>query len=253
MKAEVKLISIKKKYYNNIDRKASFIALKLSKHQKVTNLLMKYIKELYLSVNLEKWFIEEKIFRSAYHPSVSSDFEFLIARTLYHYSLIKKLNWNVELRCQTKKVVPDIRITKGRKTIAILELKAKAGWIQHLFSEDSYKKGLKKYRESNGTKRHPRVLIKNLKEGIEKCCDTFEINANRIFYIIPSFTLVHRQKSELKIKDYVKYFAKNTGLPIKNLIYLSNNPRLNLDGKISYKLFQPTEKFENLIASLTKI
>src|SRR3989344_7575268 len=94
-----KLIKLKKDYYNYLDRKARYIAYNISKKQKVTKLLLDYIGELYDSAKSEISFKNEK-FEAAYHPPITSELEFLIARIFYYYSNFKKLEWKIYLRRQ---------------------------------------------------------------------------------------------------------------------------------------------------------
>jgi len=81
-----------------------------------------------------------KKFESAYHNAISSDCEFLISRVLYYFAHFKKLDWKIYLRRQFKGTAPDIRTESGNKTIVIIEIKSKAGWIQSIFSKERYRK-----------------------------------------------------------------------------------------------------------------
>ncbi len=242
-----KLISLKKNYYNYLDSKARYIAIKLSKKQKVTILLLDYIKELYESAK-DNNFNNEK-FESAYHNPITSELEFLIARALYHYSIIKKTDWKIYLRRQFGKTAPDIRIESKNKTLAIIEVKAKAGWIQPFFSKETYFNDMKKLR-SGESKFDPKDLIERLKNQLNKYRDTYNIKNKQIFMLLPSLIHVHRKNSSQKIKDYELQFSKNSGLPKENLILFSNNPSLDLSQKPIRKEYQATYKFENFIKLL---
>jgi len=154
-----KLTKLKKDYYNYLDRKARYIAYKLSKSQPATKLILDYIKELYESAKVDN--LKNNKFESAYHNPISSELEFLIARVLYHYSNFKKTDWKIYLRRQVGKTAPDIRIESNNKTLAIIEVKAKAGWIQPFFSKERYAKDMKKLR-SGESDFDPRDLIKKL-------------------------------------------------------------------------------------------
>ena len=215
----------------------------------ITNLLLKYINELYNSARLDASF-KNKNFESAYHNPISSDLEFLVARILYHYSIYKKLNWKIYLRRQVGKTAPDIRIDKNGKTIAIVEIKAKAGWIQSFFSVEKFRKDMKRFKEGK-TKKHPNELLKVVKKQFKKYYQEFNIKPDKIFVLLPTWALVHRKKSTLRVKDYYKEFAKNSGLPKDNLILLSNNLLLNLSSN-SVKQYLPTDRFERFIGKISK-
>ncbi|VVB76435.1 Uncharacterised protein [Candidatus Tiddalikarchaeum anstoanum] len=245
-----KLVNLKEEYYKYLDRKSRHLGYLLSKYKCVTKLFLKYITELYESENGPKRLYKNNKFESAYNNPISSDLEFLISRILYYYSKFKKLNWKIYLRRQVGKTAPDIRIEKNNKTIAIIEVKAKAGWIQCFFSKDRKKKDLIRFNEGRGNM-HPDDFIKRIKSQFTKYYKEFKIKPNQVYVLLPTFTLVHRKKSKLNLKDYCNEFSKNSGLPSKNLIILSNNLLLNLDSKISQKEYQPTKILENVIKNLT--
>ena len=138
-----KLAQLKKDYYNYLDRGARHLAYKLVEKRPVTKLLLSYISDLYDSAKCEKFYVNEN-FETAYHSPISSDLEFLVSRILYHYSGKLDLGWKIYLRRQYQKTAPDIRIDKNNKTIAIIKVKAKAGWIQPFFSEERVCKDIKK-------------------------------------------------------------------------------------------------------------
>lgn len=160
-----KLIKIKKDFYNYLDRKARHIAYKLSKSKPVTKLILGYIQELYESAKIGN--LENDKFESAYHNPISFDLEFLISRVLYHYSNFKGMDWKTYLRRQVGKTAPDIRVELYNKTLAVIEVKAKAGWIQPFFSEERYKKDMKKLKEGKSDF-DPKDLIKKVKNQLEK-------------------------------------------------------------------------------------
>lgn len=245
-----KLSKLKKDYYNYLDRKARLIAYKLSKSQPVTKLLLDYIKELYESAKVYN--LQNDKFESAYHNPISSELEFLIARVLYHYSSFKEKGWKIYLRRQIGKTAPDIRVESNNKTLAIIEVKAKAGWIQPFFSKERYAKDIKKLK-SGESDFNPRDLIKKVKKQLEKYCKTYNIKREQIFVLLPSLTLVHRKKSIQKIKDYKIWFEKKSRLPRENLILLSNTLLLDLSSNPSRKEYQPTNNFEKFVASLNQL
>jgi len=244
-----KLTKLKKDYYNYLDRKARHLAYKLSKSQPVTKLILDYIKELYESAKVDN--LRNNKFESAYHNPISSELEFLIARILYHYSNFKKTDWKIYLRRQVGKTAPDIRIESNNKTLAIIEVKAKAGWIQPFFSKERYAKNMKKLR-SGESDFDPRDLIKKVKNQLKKYYETYNIKPKQVFVLLPSLKLVHRKKSTQQIKDYETQFRKNSGLSHESLILLSNNPLLDLSSNSSRKEYQPTNNFEKVIALLSK-
>jgi len=243
-----KLVQLQKNYYSYLDRKARHIGHKLTKSQDVTKLLLDYIKELYESAKTGKFKNNDR-FESAYHNPISSDLEALIARILYHYSNFKKLGWKIYLRRQVGKTVPDIRVERNNKTIAIIEVKAKAGWIQSFFSKERYKKAIKKLRKGK-SKSDPRNLIKKVRNQFKKYYETYNIRPKQVFVLLPSLILVHRKKSLQKIQDYEKQFTKNSKLPRENLILLSLNRLLDLSSNPRRKDYNPTKRFENFISSL---
>jgi hypothetical protein len=247
-----KLIKLKEAYFNYLDRKARHLAytLKIKKH--VTRLVLDYIKELYQSANLEKAYNKEG-FESAYHNPVSSEMEFLISRMLYHYSRSKKLGWKIYLRRQVGKAAPDIRIEKNNKTLAIIEIKAKAGWIQCFLSKETFNKELNKYKNGIGKATDPRALNKRLKDQLRKYYDTFNITRNHVYVLLPTLKEVHRANSNQKINDYLSFFSKTSRLPRQNLILLSSNLSLNLSEESKRKDYKPTNLLEGFVKRVTEL
>ena len=248
-----KLINIKRQYYLYLDRKARHIAFLLKRRKKVTKLLLNYIGELYKSSKLSN-FVKTDKFETAYHNPISSDLEFLIARILYHLSKMKKLDYKVYLRRQIKNTAPDIRLERAGKTLAVIEVKAKVGWIQSVFSSEQRKKDMKKIKEGKSGM-DPRESIKKFSAQIEKYHKVYKINSERVFVLLPSIREAYRINSGLPIKAYIKEFAKNSKLPGRNLLLLSKNPLLNLSENPPQKSFMPTvrfEKFVSLIVNLRK-
>jgi len=245
-----KLIQLKKNYYNYLDRKARHIAFCLSSGRKVTKLLLDYISELYDSVKVEKVFKNEK-FESAYHPSVTPELEFLIARILYHYSDIKNLDWKIYLRRQFQKTAPDVRIEKDGKTIAVIEIKAKAGWMQTFFSKEREQKDMKKLKEGK-TDWDPREAIKIARNQLFKYIKTYGISKDQVFVFLSTLSMVHRKTSKRKLSDYEKDFEENSKLKKENFILLSKNLILDLSPECKRKDYQPTDRFEKFIKKLKK-
>jgi len=246
-----KLAKLKKDYYSHLDKKARYLAHKLSRGIDVTTLILDYIKELYDSAKSESNFQNEK-FKVAYHNPISSELEFLIARVLHHYSSSKKLNWMIYLRKQVKKTAPDIRIERRRKTIAIIEVKAKAGWMQPFFSSERERKDMIKLKERKSDF-DPRELIKKVRKQLKKYYQTYHIASRRVFLFLPSLVLVHREKSTRQVEDYEKDFIRNSDLPRDNLILLSNNLSLDLSSNPSRTEYNPTDRFKNFVSLLSEI
>ena len=245
-----KLVKLKQDYYLYLDRKARYIASQLCESKEVSKLLLDYIEELYESAKAGNF--ENDKFESAYHNPISSDLEFLIARILYHYSNQKRLNWKIYLRRQVGKTAPDIRVESNNKTIAVIEVKAKAGWIQPFFSKERYKKDIKKLNEGK-SKFDPREQIKKVRNQLKKYCTEYDIKPKQVFVLLPSLILVHRKKSPQTIQDYEKQFTKNSGLLKKNLLLLSFNLVLDLSSNPKRKDYSPTKRFEDFISSLRKL
>jgi len=88
---------------------------------------------------------------------------------------------------------------------------------------------------------------------LKKYYETYNIKPKQVFVLLPSLKLVHRKKSTQQIKDYEIQFRKNSGLPRKNLILLSNNPLLNLSSNPSRNKYQPTNNFEKFIVLLNRL
>jgi hypothetical protein len=127
------------------------------------------------------------------------------------------------LRGQKSKCAPDIRIEKGGKTIFVLEIKAKAGWIQAFISPETYKKD-----KENG-KYNPDDVVKKQNEQLFKYKKIF--NTNNIYMFLPTLESAHRKKHKTTYGDYKINFNKNTDLPKNNLIILSKDLNLNLSRK----------------------
>lgn len=245
-----KLSEIKTQYYKVLDKQSRVLARRLSRNLSATPALLVRIQELYSSAKIERKFQNEN-FETAYHSPISSDLEFLIARILYHYSRIKKLGWKIYLRRQVGKTCPDIRIDKNGKTVAIVEVKAIAGWIQPFFNSDRAKKDMLKMK--NGTSTFdPRDLIKRVNSQLTKYVKTFHMDAKRIYVFLPTLALVHRSRSKRILKDYISDFAKNSKLSKDNLILLSKNLNLHLSSDMKESEHAPTNNFEKFITQISK-
>ncbi len=246
-----KLVQLKKEYCNYLDRKARHIAYLLKRNKKVTKLLLDYISELYDCANTEKDFSND-YFQSAYHQPITSDLEFMLARILYHYSNLYKLNWVISLRKQKKNVetgkmvAPDIKIEKEGRIIAIIEIKAKAGWMQPFFSE-------KRELKDKELGRHPEKKINESRDQLLKYACLDNCQKNNVFVFLPTFIHVDRKKYNDTIDSYRKTFAKNSTLNEENLIILSENTSLNLTLSNERQDYQPTGDFEHFVNKLKRL
>ncbi len=232
-------------FYRTIDENAKKIAEKFLRGEKVTQSILKTIYELYLAVRSSESF-KDNYFDTAYHEQVTPYLEFFIGRILYHFSKMKKLGWKIYLRRQVGKkpnrVVPDIRIEKSGKSIGVIDIKAKVGWKQQIFSEKRYKKYRKKGER----------LIKLIRKQIKKYKNQFGIDENKIFLLIPTLKEAHKNKHKESFKDHIRWTGKVTGLKEENIIVLSKNLKLDLDNDKILENFQPTKRFENMIKKLEK-
>ncbi|MGA2522804.1 MAG: hypothetical protein ABSF65_01475 [Candidatus Bathyarchaeia archaeon] len=245
-----KLSELKSNYYAYLDRKARHIACRLSEGKAVGKLLLLSIEELYSSAHTQRSFDQDN-FRVRYHNPISSELEFVIARVMLHYSRFQNLHWSIYLRCQQGKTAPDIRIAYGGKTLAILEIKAKAGWIQAFFSSERANKDLAKLKEGKSNF-DPEALIQRVSMQFKKYYETYNISPEQVFVLLPSLALVHRKSSSRILDDYVNDFANNSGLPKNNLILLSNNLLLDLSPIRKGKKYEPTGRFGQFIQSLVE-
>jgi len=236
------------KFYQMIDEKANDIAKKISNNENVTSDVLQFINEIYNEVASYKEYFHDDKFEAAYHEPITSYLEFFIARILYHFSEIKKLGWKIYLRRQVGKkpyrVAPDIRIEKNGKTIAIIEIKAKVGWAQGMFSEQRFKKYEKRSRK----------IIDRFRKTLEKYKNLFNIDYSKIFLLIPSLREAHKKIHNESFGKHRDWTSKSTGLSKENIIVLSENLELELEEKEvdRYKL-SPTNYFENMIKKLERL
>lgn len=243
------MLSYKKLYYDSIDKMAKKIADNFVAGGSITQEILKFINELYDSTKVEQSF-KSSSFETAYHAPISSELEFYIARIFYHLSELERKEWKILLRSQQGKTAPDIRIEKGGKTIAIVEIKAKAGWIQPFFSEQRY--NVDKERFENGSSFDPDALIVKSREQLTKYFQVFAITNDDIFLFLPTLALVHRKKYNTTLEEYRNYFSQTSGFPKENLILLSENKSLDLSLAIEGKELSPTRDFEKLLDKLLK-
>ena len=244
-----KLAALSRQYYSELDRRATEIADQLGKDRSVTRLLLDCIRDMYGAARsgsvLE---VDDPLFEAAYHPPISSDLEFLVARVLYRYSRQQDLGWKILLRRQVGNTAPDIRVEHGGRTLAIVEVKAKAGWVQPIFSDDRYRKDMIKYGQGKG--QDPEIIVTRFREQCSKYCSKFGLANDRVFILLPSLTLVHRKKSSHKAEYYERAFLRNSGLSKHSLILLSRNLLLNLSSNRILGEYKPTNRFEKFVQAL---
>lgn len=241
------MINSRLKYYQDIDDNAKAIANDFVRQLPITDKVLNAIIAMYQSAKVEQQF-KDDFFETAYHSPITGELEFFISRILYHQSKALNKDWKILLRRQEKKTAPDIRLVKDNKTFAIIEVKAKAGWIQPFLSPERFQND--KARLINGKSGFdPDNLIANSKNQLKKYYDTFGITNNDVFLFLPTLALVHRKKYTTDLDGYYKYFATTSGLPKDNLVLLSQNKRLDL----SYMTndLSPTDDFEKLLTKLT--
>lgn len=235
------------KYYQEIDDNAKAIAKDFVRQLPITDKILNAIIAMYQSAKVEQEF-KDDFFETAYHSPITGELEFFISRILYHLSKSLNQDWKILLRRQEKKTAPDIRLVKDNKTFAIIEVKAKAGWIQPFLSPERYQND--KRRLQNGKSNFdPDSVIASSKNQLKKYFDTFGITNKDVFLFLPTLALVHRKKYTTDLKGYFEYFATTSGLPKDNLILLSENKRLDLSYKT--KDLSPTDNFEKLLTKLT--
>ena len=243
-----KMTNSRLKYYQDIDEKAKVIAHDFVRKVPITEKVLIAIISMYESAKVEQHFKDE-FFETAYHSPITGELEFFISRILYNLSMALNKNWKILLRRQENKTVPDIRLLKNNKTFAILEVKAKAGWIQPFLSPERFQND-KLRLQNHKSKFDPDNLIRNSRNQLKKYFENFNISNNDIFLFLPTLALVHRKKYKTDLEGYYNYFATTSGLPKENLILLSKNKRLDLSYMTNDLL--PTNDFEKLLTKLAK-
>lgn len=239
------LRKLKKEYYSMLDKKAKSYSDLVKNGREITPLLLEDIHSLYLSAKVESDFSGER-FESAYHNPVTSEFEFLVSRIIYY----THSDLSVFLRRQFNKTAPDIRMERGGKTIAIIEIKSKAGWMQPFFSKEREQKYLEKFNSGRSNK-DPRKQIEEIRHQLLKYSANFKIGKDRIFLLIPTFASVHRKNSHRTLGDYLNDFETNSTLSKDNLIVLSSNLSLYLGKKkLDKNELKPTDRLERFLISL---
>jgi hypothetical protein len=137
------MINSRLKYYQDIDENAKAIATDFVRQLPITDKVLNAIISMYQSAKVEQEF-KDDFFETAYHSPITGELEFFISRILYYQSKALNKNWKILLRRQEKKTAPDIRLVKNNKTFAIIEVKAKAGWIQPFLSPERFQNDKKR-------------------------------------------------------------------------------------------------------------
>jgi hypothetical protein len=243
----------RKKYFDTLDEMAQANANKLAKDEAVTDDLLKQIRSIYLGAKAEYLICEDETdFDVAYHTSVTGDVEFLLARTLHHYNRILTLDWSVYLRCQRKGVAPDIRIERGEKTLSIIEIKSKVGWMQGFFSDEQFEAGLRRFK-MNKTKSNPEEQRKKAHYQLHKYKDTFNVDMDYVYMLVPSLKQAHRKKSLATYSDYKNTFSRNAELPSSNLVVFTDDLRYEVSSLALPGMEFITSEFEWMIGEIASI
>ncbi len=240
------IVENRRTHFQHLDALAKDIAECENNGNRMSEVLLRITSDLYIAAKVEKEFDGEN-FSSAYHSPITGDLEFLVGRILFHFSELNNLNWTIHVRRQKASTAPDIRIDKCGATVGIIEIKAKAGWMQSFFSPEQYARDKAKFDAESG-EYDPDAGNLRSKNQLTKYGSAFGIGPESIFLLLPTLALVHRKKSTLSIQDYRKYFAETSAIPAENLVLLSSN--LSLD--LSYRMgnLDPTGDFEGMLKKL---
>lgn len=234
-----------------MDFESERLAKNYLKGEPISDDIMKLIIQLYKGAKIESLFHDE-YFDSAYHAPITSDLEFIIARFFYHFSEQTKSGWHIALRKQKNKTVPDLLVSKNSKAFAVIEIKAKGGWIQSFLSYERFEYDKKRLNEGK-TQFDPQNLVNSINHQLEKYSNSFGIKPQNVFFLIPTLALVHRKRYKTELEGYYDNFAKNTKLPNENLILLSSHLTLNLSGADIPQSLQPTKDFEKMVDKIVNI
>lgn len=240
------MLDARKSHYDELDRLAKGIAAMSIEGSEMSEAILKVVIELYKSAKVEELFKNDH-FETAYHSPVTSELEFIVARVFYRYSQRNGKEWKVLLRRQVGKTAPDIRIEVNGRTLAVIEIKAKVGWIQPFFSPNRLKRDQERLK-SGESAYDPDAAIQLSKNQLSKYVTNFQITPNDIFLLLPTLALVHRKKYETTLPDYYEYFGVTSGLPAENLILLSSNLNLDLSKRLGDLM--PTGNFERMLKLL---
>lgn len=158
----------------------------------------------------------------------------------------------MHLRSQSRKTAPDVRVTKNGKTIALVEIKAKIGWMQPVFSGEIFKKDMARLK-SKKSQYSPKSTVDAFKGQVRKHCRAHKVPKDAFFLLLPSLSNAHRTGSKEKLKDHEAHFVKSSGLPKENFVLLSENLEFHLgDNSVGRKEYKTTDRFERMVERVEK-
>lgn len=240
------IIDIKGMYNSHIDATANGMAIQFVEGKPITIEVLQFLNSLYESAKLNQ-FNDFDAFESAYHNPVTSDFELLLARIIYHIAKIKGKQWKVLLRKQKGKCAPDIRIEHEGRSICVIEIKVKVGWSQDMFSNERYQYDLNKFGK-DPNRSDPKIRIEKLSSQYSKYIDTFKVSSNEIYVIVGSLQNVHRKKNKgFDIDYYKKSFMGNSQLEYENIIILAHSLDRDMSKAKNTALLLPSDELEKML------
>ena len=179
------MLFTRKSFLDRIDARAKEASGLPLDGTKISELILRTTGELYQAAKIEREFEETGRFEVAYHSPITGELEFLVARILFHFSKLRNKNWNVLLRRQVAKTTPDIRIEVNGTAIAVIEIKAKAGFMQPFFSKERFEKDQARL-EANLSDFDPVEFVANSKKQLDKYRKAFGLNPEDIFLLLPT-------------------------------------------------------------------
>ncbi len=243
-------MKIREQHIKILDNYSKEVANDFRNGESISHKMIQAIVYLYDTANIEKKINDDK-YSSAYHPPVTSDFEFLLSRLIFYIGELFEKGWRVDLRRQVNKATPDIRISKDDCTLWILELKVSMGWIRSFLCPTFYEKKRQEY-NTDKKKWNPDEFNKKQAKTLEKYINAFSITKERIFFVVPSLSSIHYRKlsKDLTIEHYRNHFRDMSGLPFENLVIFNAalGQRLNNPSEAS-EVFSPTRDLENMLKS----
>lgn len=240
-----KLVRISRSYYDDLDAKARNLAGRLISDRPISKLLLVYIGELYEGARIQDTYSEHG-FEAAYHNPVTSDFEFLLSRILFHCESWMCLGWKIYLRRQVNRVAPDIRVEIDGKTIAVFEIKSKVGWAQAAYSKQRFD-----FEKESG--KTPEDTVAKVKQQLDRYQKAYDLSRDRIFMVVPSLHEAHRKKfKENTWETYVEDFCESVKFKKENFLLLSQSLDLNLSERTERKNLHASDLLEQGIRSLFK-
>ncbi|WP_156350827.1 hypothetical protein [Psychrobacillus sp. FJAT-21963] len=223
------LYEINDYHYKTLDKFSLYLCHEFEKSNNITSKVIQAIVDLYhaASINLSETIIDKdnKIkgqFKSSYHPAVTADFEYLIARFLYHIGNMYEKGWSVDLRKQVKNAAPDIRISKNGETLWILELKVSMSWSKSFVSPTFYDKAKEDF-VNRKKDWDPDIFNQKQSNTLDKYSAVFNIPKEKIYFVTPSLATIHDRNPKLTIDKYRSHFKKVSGLPSDNFVVFNEN------------------------------